>query len=313
MAGNMDSLQESLTCPVCFEDFEKNGDHVPRLLPCTHSLCHTCISQWIRNNRLECPTCRIRHEARQDEITFPQNKYILTMMRRRTRLEGNQIDEFTKCPKHGENEILFCRETGCKKMVCPLCLAEAHLGHKVVAIKDETKEVLAQLVQKIENTSKTLNTKIRKYEDASQDVLKKTEANVLQITMEKEKMIRDLENKKDEMIKQYDEMMKQAEDEKTKLGEASDNELTAMKDNVELLSNIKLSIEEEENTYEDALKKLDTVKGVTENVKGLPRVKKYEYSEYILGQENLVGKLIRKEKFFFTPELQLRGQGQYTA
>ena len=306
MAGSME--QVTLNCPVCFQDFEADGDHVPRLLPCAHSLCHTCIGQRNHNNRLECPTCRMKYEAKNEE-SFPQNKYILTMMRRKTRLQGEEMEESRRCPKHGEKEILFCREDHCKIRICSDCLSEAHLGHKVVSIKHETKDVLATVVKNIEFTQERLNKRIRKVKDTSQDVLKKIEANVLEITMEKEKMIRDSEKKKDEIIDQYDGMIKQAEDEKRELSEASGNDLTAMKENVELLNMIKQSIEEEKNTYEDALEKLDTVKGVIENLEHLPRIKTYEYSEYAPGQENLFGKLIKKEKSVFSaPKLQCQGQ-----
>ena len=305
MAGKMDSLQESLSCPVCFEEFEENGGHVPRLLPCSHTLCHTCIGQWIRNNRLDCPTCRMKHEARNEEINFPQNKYILTMMRRRQRLEGEEIDGSRKCPKHREKEILFCREDGCQKMICPLCLSEGHLGHKVVAVKDQTKEVLGKLLNSIEITSERLNKKIQNVEKVSHDVFEKTEANLLQVKQEKERVIQDLEKKKEEMTKLYDEIIKKAEDEKNKLSEASGNDLTAMRDNVMFLKSIKQSIEEEENTHEDALRRLDTVNGVIENVQHLPRVKAYEYSKYVPGQENLIGNFVKR-----VSTAKLQGQGR---
>ena len=92
------------------------------------------------------------------------------------------------------------------------------------------------------------------------------------------------------MIKEFDRMIRQAEDKKSQLTEESGKELTAMRDNVMFLNSIKQSIEEEENTYEDALLKLDTVNGVIENVQHLPLTKTYEYSEYVPGQEKLVGK-----------------------
>ena len=308
MAGTMDSLQEALTCLVCFEDFEENGDHVPRLLPCSHTLCHTCIGQYIRNTRLECPTCSMKHEVRNEEISFPQNKYILTLMRRKP----TGREEFKKCSSHEEDEVLFCRETGCQMTLCIRCLSEGHLGHKVVALKDETKYVLAKLLNNIEITSKKLNTKIKNIEDISQGATRETETSLLQIRKEKNEMIQRLEKKKEEMIKQYDEMTRQAENKKNILKEACGSEVTAMRGNVMNLKSIKQSIEEEENTYEGALKMLDTVGGVTENVEHLPRVKTYEYSEYIPGQKNLVGKLIKKEKSFLqhvpAPELQGRGQ-----
>ena len=209
---------------------------------------------------------------------------------------GEEIDESRKCPKHGEKEILFCREAGCQKLICPLCLSEAHLGHKVVAIKDETKDVLAKLVKNIEITNERLNKKIRKVEAVSQDVIKKTEANLLQITTDKDKVIQELEKKKERMIREYYDMLRKARAENNKLNEASRNDLTAMKDNMELLNSIKQSIEEEDNTYEDAMKKLDTARGVTENIELLPQMKKYQYSEYEPGKGNIVGKLVKKEK-----------------
>ena len=324
----MDSLTETLTCPVCFEDFEEDGDRVPRLLPCTHSLCHTCVDQWIRNNQLECPSCRVKHEVKREENTFPQNKYILTMVRRRRRLEGDELNESRRCPEHGQNEILFCMQAGCHKTICTLCLSKAHFGHKVVAINDEREEVLAQLLKNIEITKKRLSAKTKHVEQVSRDAARKTEVSLLQAEKEREQIIQHLEKKKEDIIKkydekiqkvekeieeikeQYDEMTKQAEDKKNEQNESSKIELAAMKDNEVLLTSMKHSIEKEENTYGDAMKKLDTVKSVTETVKDLPQVKKYEYSEYVPGDKNLPGKLVKKVMLVSTKRELLR-QGQY--
>ena len=221
----------------------------------------------------------------------------------------------------------------------------SHFGHKAVALKHETKDIVAKLLNSIEITSRKLNAKIKNIEDISQDAAKKTETSLLQIKKEKDEMIqrlnkerdemvqglnkerdemvqrlnkeRDemvqrLEKKKEEMIKQYDGMIRRAEDNKIKLNEVSGNELTAMRDNVTFLNSIKQSIGEEESTHEDALLKLDTVRAVTENAEHLPRVQTYEYSEYIPVGYKLVGKLIKKEKSVLphvpAPELEGRGQ-----
>ena len=170
----MDSLTDTLTCPVCFEDFEEDGDNVPRLLPCSHSLCHTCVGQMIRNNRLECPTCRMRHEVRRDEINFPQNRYILTLMRRRPRIEVEEKAKTRKCPEHDKEEILFCREAGCQKKICTLCLSESHLRHTVVAIEEETKDALTKMLKNIEILNFGLNKKITEVTKASQTAIEKT-------------------------------------------------------------------------------------------------------------------------------------------
>ena len=58
MSERKDSPEDFQSCQVYFEDFEENGDHVPRILPCHHTLCHMCIGQMLRTDRLECPECR---------------------------------------------------------------------------------------------------------------------------------------------------------------------------------------------------------------------------------------------------------------
>ena len=52
MAGSVASF---LACQICFEDFEESGDHVPRLLPCTHTLCEKCLKQLVQGASVECP------------------------------------------------------------------------------------------------------------------------------------------------------------------------------------------------------------------------------------------------------------------
>ena len=68
------------------------------------------------------------------------------------------------------------------------------------------------------------------------------------------------------MTKQYDGMLQKAGGQKTELKEVSRDEVASMKGNISLLQNIKQSVEEEEvNTYDDVLRKLETVRAVTEN------------------------------------------------
>ena len=129
----MDSLEESLTCFVCFEDFQNEGDHVPRLLPCTHTLCELCISRLVQNNSLRCPKCNREHEAR--GANFRQNGYILTMLRRLGERDG-----IRRCQLHqDEEETLFCKEAECQKPICKICLSEHHRRHEVVALTTEQK------------------------------------------------------------------------------------------------------------------------------------------------------------------------------
>lgn len=77
MAENLDAQ-----CPICYGEFAETGGHVPRLLPCSHTFCDTCIRAWLRGRpALVCPECRQRHPAPHGPRSFPQNKYVLNYVR----------------------------------------------------------------------------------------------------------------------------------------------------------------------------------------------------------------------------------------
>ncbi len=83
----MAEKDHSAECSVCFEEFEEIGDHVPRILPCSHTLCHNCIKVLLHGGlQIECPECKKQHPALDSEKSFPQNKYILENMRLRVRI-----------------------------------------------------------------------------------------------------------------------------------------------------------------------------------------------------------------------------------
>ena len=115
MASRQDSLQNLLLCVVCLEEFAQSGEHIPRLLPCTHTLCETCVKQLIRNQKLECPECRAKHEAKNKEKSFPQNKYLLMQIKRKPAEQKPARRENELCQEHHKELVLFCRDTGCQK------------------------------------------------------------------------------------------------------------------------------------------------------------------------------------------------------
>ena len=83
MAAETDDITQ---CPVCFEEYREDpGDNVPRLLPCTHTVCEKCIVKLLWNKSLTCPECRVKHPAEKGVRTFSQNKYIITYIKRRPR------------------------------------------------------------------------------------------------------------------------------------------------------------------------------------------------------------------------------------
>ena len=269
MAAAPDSLEEILSCQVCFEEFEEDGAHVPRLLPCTHTLCHTCVGQLIQGTRIECPERREKHEAKKEEKSFPQNKYILVQMKRKTpRLQRDQ-SPIEKCSEHGKELNIFCKEAGCKRVICLSCLSQGHKKHEVVEIEDRKKEMMATLQKNIEAVTDNLQRKMRNIRVAKKDVVEKFKNNLKELKM-----------KKEELMKQYDNMIKETENQMKQIDIKANRDLNTMNENVNLLQDMNKSAEGV--TYRDVVNRLDTVSSIIENVnKHLTGTRTYEYHEYI--------------------------------
>ena len=62
-------------CSICLEKYEKQGDKIPKLLPCSHTVCLQCTRQLIENSKLNCPECRT--ENRVPVRGFPTNRYLI--------------------------------------------------------------------------------------------------------------------------------------------------------------------------------------------------------------------------------------------
>ena len=88
MAEGGDDLTK---CPVCFDEYTETGDPIPKILPSSHSLCEKCLEVLIRNKKIDCPECRVNHEAVSGTRSFPQNKYIVTHLHRHTFTKKRKI------------------------------------------------------------------------------------------------------------------------------------------------------------------------------------------------------------------------------
>ena len=138
-----EEADDSALCPVCMESYSESGDAVPRLLPCTHTMCHACAGRLIKNNTLVCPQDRKPHPAPSGVTTFPQNKYILKMLKQsKTTAVPPGGSSSDRCTVHGMDMMLYCKHPDCQKAICPLCLAEQHRGHTVVNIEEPRMSVL---------------------------------------------------------------------------------------------------------------------------------------------------------------------------
>ena len=229
-----ESLDELLNCQVCFEDYQETGDRVPRILPCHHTLCHSCIERLIHRNRVQCPECRSKFDAKKGEINFQQNKYILILVKKKSSVLKEEATNFKKCSEHSKDEMFFCKEKSCLTAICPSCLSAKHLGHQVVEIQDTKQEVLEVILKKVETVSQILDQKIEKMKDIQNDTIKKAQANIDK-----------LKKKKDEVMETFYQMIKEAEDQMLEMKKATNGEINAMKEKLDLLNNVKQTIETE--------------------------------------------------------------------
>ena len=135
-------MDDSTNCPVCFEPHEETGDHLPHLLPCMHTLCHTCVGELIHGNTLVCPQDRQAHAAINGVRSFHQNRYILNNLRKTVQ----EDDNFEMCTAHRKKKY-YCCET-CKMTTCLFCLRK-HITHGIIIIYEE-QETVTRLVNDLE-------------------------------------------------------------------------------------------------------------------------------------------------------------------
>ena len=89
-----ENFEDMLCCQICLEDFQEDGALIPRILPCSHTLCQKCLIQMLGvGGTLTCPECRTKHAAPGREKTFPQNKYLLEFIRKKSSKEEKESEK----------------------------------------------------------------------------------------------------------------------------------------------------------------------------------------------------------------------------
>ena len=274
MAERQDSLDLLLSCVVCLEEFEEDGDKIPRLLPCTHTLCQNCIKQLIRYEKLECPECRAKHDAKNEEKSFPQNKYILIQIRRSVKSNEERVPKgYDRCKDHGKELSLFCQEPDCQIAICQSCLLKYHKKHDAVELEEEMKQ---SVIVEVEKIRKNLNSKMLLISSVKEDIEKKTEES-----------INELRRKQEEINRQIEEMINKALETKRETNLHLDDEISAMNVNVVLLDNIFQNIErKDEINYEEIAGIQEMVKEIHENnMKHFSGTRNFRYPKILMDQD----------------------------
>ncbi len=164
MADN-DEITKCYTCEVLFDDMK----NIPRLLPCSDTLCQLCIqkSVSISPNHLKCPVCKMEHVVSKGTIeSFPQNKYVLHIINllNKSRLEPQQTEigdiVLARCKEHNRELGLYCNEVSCKKPICQKCFLGYHRTHSIIDIDEKDKFELIEAVKDTQNKIKLVKEKL---------------------------------------------------------------------------------------------------------------------------------------------------------
>ena len=261
MARERDSLADVLRCGVCWENYDENGEHIPRLLPCSHTVCESCIKDIMTKTTLKCPECRKKHRCTNGEKSFPQNKYLLI------HICGNKNDAKTsnesacstdnvlkkRCREHGQELILHCFEETCKKSICISCL-EDHSKHDVKGIDTKEKHLLKK---ELKLNKMKLEERLKLLAEAGKNVADKTD-----------KFVNDLKKTKDDFIRCFDKLIGKAECKGNETKSQTDEEVSAITTSIEILNNIQENLESPDVADHETVKNYhETVGVIMENNK----------------------------------------------
>ncbi|KAL3879534.1 hypothetical protein ACJMK2_031828 [Sinanodonta woodiana] len=139
------NIEEELTCSICLELYKD-----PRLLPCHHSICKSCLVA-LRSKQendsdtwLHCPSCRHLFEAKDEAHieSLPKNFTLASIVcKYRESMKGDNVFECDVCEDDKKGRaIKKCLQ--CQVNYCKVCLEHLHpkrgvlASHKLVHIID---------------------------------------------------------------------------------------------------------------------------------------------------------------------------------
>ncbi|XP_054165251.1 tripartite motif-containing protein 2-like isoform X2 [Oppia nitens] len=123
-----DFTEGFLTCGTCLYTYDA-GEHTPKLLPCSHTICRICLERIVaaaglrdQTGAFRCPICRESIQVpRGGVIAFPPSflvNQLLDLMQRQRR------EVIPKCSSHVSQELLFCETCDC--VFCSVCTNGSH-------------------------------------------------------------------------------------------------------------------------------------------------------------------------------------------
>ncbi|XP_039267136.2 uncharacterized protein LOC120342393 [Styela clava] len=143
---SVSTKNDELTCAVCLKLFDS-----PIILPCSHSICKSHISDLqLKNNRcvVKCPICRQVSVTACVVENRDLKKACEILKKSKVPDDSNKTRSEDICPNHTKQEMrlsMWCIE--CDKGVCGLCVigTQVHANHKIIPFNEVEHHVKSSL------------------------------------------------------------------------------------------------------------------------------------------------------------------------
>ena len=209
MASVVSIEDDELTCSICLEVFID-----PRILPCAHSFCFSCLEGWTSDSHEEitCPLCKHGSPVPTGGLKqLKSNFFVADLVKRMTKKCEDLKKTTGLCFKHPKQVChMYCRD--CELAACSKCLSMNHKRHHLVDLTEEIqerKDQLQNILQQAEALVDVVEQKIEESKTHSENALTDTEHMKQLINVVIDGMIKKLKAKKHTLFRELDNVEKE--------------------------------------------------------------------------------------------------------
>ena len=275
-----------LECPVCLQEYTETGEFVPRILPCRDTVFERCIKRLLGDgSTLKCSVDRRKFYAEKRFLTFQQNKYILSQLKKKRKQKKSTLQN---CKTYALVLNLYCYS--CQKDICSMCLSENHRRHDVVDInslkKKKCEDILKSANQLDEHLKEDMNELVKMKKELANDA---------------ETCINSIIIQKLAAMLLFDRMVDDVKRHQTKTNSTIDELISEINKNITTIRQTTNDTDSELMTLEIISKKKEIIKEIKDNVPKIsPERKSFNSLKYVLNDmkqiERVCGKIIKVKK-----------------
>ena len=139
-----ESLQVVFMCKLCMNPYEHTEQNGPRILPCQSVVCEACLLvHQKQDDDFRCPLCGETHSTLEvahfpvalfsEDLSTTETPTAAAATTTATTTGSTCSTEDAECPIHALERSMFCKEDGCHRNICQICMMKDHSNHDVIA------------------------------------------------------------------------------------------------------------------------------------------------------------------------------------